>query len=105
MRGTDADKPAGMPKELGPAVDAGGIMRCPPLRAPGISQESDHGRVNALLPVEGHLVAAGQLVMRLETNFAYVDLPSPIDGVIDEFLVGPGQAVKVGDPLWRYLQK
>lgn len=103
MRGTDGDRPVGVPRRMGPTVDASGVMRCPALQAPGIPKRGDRGRVNSLLPVEGHLVASGQLVMRLETDFAYIDVPSPIDGVVNEFLVRVGQEVRTGDPLWRYL--
>lgn len=105
MSGTDPNKPVGVPRDMGPVVDEGGVMRCPPLHAPGIPHQGNRGRVNALLPVEGHLVAQGQLVMRLETDFAIIDVPSPIDGVVDEFLVSPGREIKTGDPLWRYLSK
>lgn len=105
MGGTDSDRPVGVPRRPGQDVDDHGVMRCPPLHAPGIPQQGSKGTVNSILPVGGHLVVTGQLVMRIETEFAYVDIPSPIDGVIHEFLVGPGQAVRTGDPIWRYLQK
>lgn len=105
MSGTDGDRPVGVPRRPGQDVDAKGVMRCPPLHAPGIPEQGSRGRVNSILPVQGHLVAQGQLVMRLETDAAYIDVPSPVDGVVDEFFVWPGKEVQTGDPLWRYLSK
>lgn len=80
-------------------------MHCPPLHAPGIPQQGNTGMVRDVLPVEGQIVAQGALVLRIETEFAIVEVPSPVDGVIDEVLVRAGHPVSSGQPLWRYLER
>lgn len=97
-----SDLPSRMTRDVDALVDDAGVMRCPPLHAPGIPEQGNTGTVQSLLPVPGDMVVAGQLVTRIETDFAYVDVPSPIDGVIEEFLVSKGRAVRTGDALWRY---
>ncbi|MCC6679228.1 MAG: biotin/lipoyl-binding protein [Phycisphaerales bacterium] len=104
-RGGSGGGGGGWDGQGGPAVDARGVVRCPALHPPGLEAQGNTGVVRAVLPVEGRIVAAGEAVLRIETDFAHVDIPSPIDGIVDEVLVHAGQRVSKGDPLWRYLER
>lgn len=102
MSGHQPDLPSRTIRDVSPHLDADGVMHCPALHAPGIPEQGNTGSVQAMLPQAGDMVVAGQIVMRIETDFAYVDVQSPVDGVIEEFLVSRGRTISTGEALWRY---
>src|SRR5437879_2860523 len=51
---------------------------------------------------EGDLVRLDQLVVRVETDKAIVEIPSPVAGRVSEIRFQPGQTAKVGEVLAVY---
>jgi pyruvate dehydrogenase E2 component (dihydrolipoamide acetyltransferase) len=47
----------------------------------------------------GEPVAQGQTIATIESEKVTMELPSPIAGVVAEYLIQPGETVPVGTPL------
>jgi glutaconyl-CoA/methylmalonyl-CoA decarboxylase subunit gamma len=51
------------------------------------------------LPEVGERVEKGQIIATLESEKTTIELPSPVSGVIEKFLVAEGETVPVGADL------
>jgi 2-oxoisovalerate dehydrogenase E2 component (dihydrolipoyl transacylase) len=47
----------------------------------------------------GDRVASNQVVVEVETAFAFIELPSPYTGVVDSLVAAEGQTAEVGTPI------
>ncbi len=50
----------------------------------------------------GDAVQAGQNLVEVVTDKATMELPAPFSGRIEQLLAGPGQMVRIGDPILAY---
>jgi pyruvate dehydrogenase E2 component (dihydrolipoamide acetyltransferase) len=71
-------------------------------KLPELGENIEAGDVVRIAVTAGETVKAGQTVVELETDKAVVEVPSMVDGVIDEIKITPSQRVKVGDVLFTY---
>jgi pyruvate dehydrogenase E2 component (dihydrolipoamide acetyltransferase) len=71
-------------------------------KLPELGENIEAGDVARIAVTAGETVKAGQTVVELETDKAVVEVPSMVDGVIDEIKITPSQRVKVGDVLFTY---
>ncbi len=68
-------------------------------RLPDVGEGIAQAEIVEYLVSVGDTVAADQPVVRIETDKAVVELPSPVAGVIAEIPHSPGDTVNVGDPI------
>jgi pyruvate/2-oxoglutarate dehydrogenase complex dihydrolipoamide acyltransferase (E2) component len=66
---------------------------------PDVGEGIQEGKVVKWLVVEGEAVAVDQPLVKVETDKAVVELPSPEAGAVLQLHVSEGQTVNVGDPL------
>jgi len=71
-------------------------------RLPELGENIEAGDVVRIAVSAGETVKNGQTVVELETDKAVVEVPSTVDGVIDEIKITSNQRVKVGDVLFTY---
>jgi biotin carboxyl carrier protein len=67
----------------------------------GMISTSMPGRIVRLMGAVGDRVTMGQPVIVVEASKMENELKSPVDGIIEEILVAPGQAVEAGAKLLR----
>ncbi len=68
-------------------------------RLPDVGEGIAQADIVEYLVKEGDTVEADQIVIRIETDKAVVDLPAPVAGKIVEIPFNPGDTASVGDPL------
>jgi pyruvate dehydrogenase complex dihydrolipoamide acetyltransferase long form len=68
-------------------------------RLPDVGEGIAHAEIVEYLVKVGDKVKADQIVVRIETDKAVVELPSPFEGTVLEIPHNPGDTVSVGDPL------
>ena len=71
-------------------------------RLPELGENIEAGDVVRIAITAGETIKQGQTVVELETDKAVVEVPSTVDGVIDEVVVTPSQRAKVGDVLFTF---
>ena len=69
------------------------------LEVPSVGESISEVVVVSWLKEESRRVAKDEAVVTLETDKVTVELPSPVDGVLEKILEGPGQTVPVGGAL------
>ena len=74
-------------------------MRCE-LKMPKVGDAADKVVVISLSAKPGDKVAIGQELLVVETDKANVEVPSPFAGTVTEILVGAGQEVATGAPIF-----
>jgi len=68
-------------------------------RLPDVGEGIAHADIVEYLVKVGDTVEADQMVLRIETDKAVVELPAPVAGTIVEIPFKPGDTASVGDPL------
>jgi pyruvate dehydrogenase E2 component (dihydrolipoamide acetyltransferase) len=71
-------------------------------KLPELGENIDAGDVVRIAVTAGETITEGQAVVELETDKAVVEVPSTVNGVIEQVIVTPSQRVKVGDVLFTY---
>ncbi|HVJ06177.1 MAG TPA: 2-oxo acid dehydrogenase subunit E2 [Candidatus Saccharimonadales bacterium] len=71
-------------------------------KLPELGENIESGDVVRIAVTAGESIKEGQAVVELETDKAVVEVPSTVNGVIDQVIVTPSQKVKVGDVLFTY---
>jgi pyruvate dehydrogenase E2 component (dihydrolipoamide acetyltransferase) len=71
-------------------------------KIPELGENLDAGEVVRIAVTAGETIREGQTVVELETDKAVVEVPSTVNGVIEEVRVTSSQRVKVGDVLFTY---
>jgi len=71
-------------------------------RLPELGENIEAGDVVRIAITAGETIKEGQTVVELETDKAVIEVPSSVNGVIDEVIVTPTQRIKVGDVLFTY---
>lgn len=66
---------------------------------PDIGEGIHEAEIQEVLVAQGEEVEADQTILRVETDKAAVDIPSPFSGTVEEIMVQTGDIVEVGDPL------
>lgn len=71
-------------------------------KLPELGENIEAGDVVRIAVTAGETIKEGQTVVELETDKAVVEVPSTVNGVIDQIIVTPSGHVKVGDVLFTY---
>ena len=71
-------------------------------KIPELGENLDAGEVVRIAVTAGETIREGQTVVELETDKAVVEVPSTVNGVIEEVRVTSSQRVSVGDVLFTY---
>lgn len=71
------------------------------MKLPGLGENIVQGTVTKILVNKGDAIKKGQNIIELETDKAVLEVPSPMDGVIEDVLIKTGQVVKVGQPAFK----
>ncbi|PSH03717.1 MAG: branched-chain alpha-keto acid dehydrogenase subunit E2 [Acidobacteria bacterium] len=71
-------------------------------RLPELGENIEFGDVVRIAVTAGETIKEGQTVVELETDKAVVEVPSTVNGVIEEVKVTNSQQVKSGDVLFTY---
>lgn len=71
-------------------------------RLPELGENIEAGDVARIAITAGETIKEGQTVVELETDKAVVEVPSTVNGVVDEVKITPSQRVKVGEVLFTY---
>jgi pyruvate dehydrogenase E2 component (dihydrolipoamide acetyltransferase) len=71
-------------------------------KLPELGENIEAGDVVRIAITAGETIKQGQTVVELETDKAVVEVPSTVNGVIEEVIVTPSQRAKVGDVLFTY---
>ena len=66
---------------------------------PDLGENIESGDVIRILVAIGDRLAEDQTVIELETDKAFIEVPSAIDGVVTEILIQPGDTIAVGQPI------
>lgn len=69
------------------------------IKLPRVAETVDEVVVSEWLVDQGDVVAQGQALMRVETDKALVEVPSPVDGVVAEKLVHVDEEISTGHPI------
>ncbi len=69
------------------------------LEVPSVGESISEVVVVSWLKEEGRRVAKDEALVTLETDKVTVELPSPVDGILEKILKGPGETVPVGEVL------
>ena len=98
--------PAAAPNPGAQAVAEAPAAEAPPTAIPKATQPGDAvppmaGRVVRVLVKKGDTVKTGQTVVVVEAMKLESEVQSPIDGVVEEIFVGPGDSVTSEDALVR----
>ncbi|MGH7609923.1 MAG: biotin/lipoyl-containing protein, partial [Candidatus Dormibacteria bacterium] len=73
----------------------------PEFRLPDLGEGVTEGEVLEWRVEEGASVSEDQVLVVVGTDKATVEIPSPFTGRVEALLVGPGERVRVGEPLLR----
>lgn len=68
------------------------------VKMPRLATSTDEVVIEELVVEPGSVVAVGDPLVRVETDKALVEVPSPVAGVIVQFLVEVSDEVHTGDP-------
>lgn len=68
------------------------------VKMPRLATSTDDVVIEELVVEPGSVVAVGDPLVRVETDKALVEVPSPVAGVIVQFLVEVSDEVHTGDP-------
>lgn len=71
-------------------------------RLPELGENIEAGDVVRIAVTAGETIHEGQTVVELETDKAVIEVPSTVNGVIEEVVVTPSSRVKAGDVLFTY---
>ncbi|GLI35504.1 dihydrolipoamide acetyltransferase family protein [Desulforhabdus amnigena] len=71
-------------------------------KLPDLGEGIHEGEIVEILVSVGDRVVDGQPIMLVETDKATTEIPSPVDGVVKEIRVKPGDLVKVGQVLMTF---
>ena len=69
------------------------------VKLPRVAETVDEVVVSEILVEVGSAVAAGDILMRVETDKALVEVPSPIGGVVFEWVVAEDEEIATGAPV------
>jgi pyruvate/2-oxoglutarate dehydrogenase complex dihydrolipoamide acyltransferase (E2) component len=69
------------------------------LKLPRVAETVDEVVVMEWLVASGDSVVPGQVIMRVETDKALVDVPAPVGGVVQELLVAVDEEIATGHPI------
>ena len=69
------------------------------VKLPRVAETVDEVVVSEIEVEVGAVVAAGDVLMRVETDKALVEVPSPISGIVGELLVAVDDEVLTGHPI------
>lgn len=69
------------------------------VKLPRVAETVDEVVISEIDVEVGSQVAAGDILMRVETDKALVEVPSPISGVVVELLVSIDDEVGTGTPI------
>jgi len=69
-------------------------------KLPELGENIEQGDLIRLMVAPGATVATGQSVMELETDKAVLEVPSSVDGVVQEIKVKEGDKIKVGQVIF-----
>lgn len=69
------------------------------VKLPRVAETVDEVVVSEIEVEVGAVVAAGDVLMRVETDKALVEVPSPISGKVAELLVAVDDEVLTGHPI------
>ena len=67
------------------------------MKLPRVAETVDEVVVSEILVEVGSAVAVGDILMRVETDKALVEVPSPIGGVVSEWIVTEDEEIATGD--------
>lgn len=67
-------------------------------KMPRVAETTDEVVVSEWLVDVGDHVAPNQVVVRVETDKALVEVTVPVGGVVLELLVDPDQGIRTGEP-------
>jgi pyruvate dehydrogenase E2 component (dihydrolipoamide acetyltransferase) len=71
-------------------------------KLPDLGEGIHEGEVLSVRVAKGDSVKEGDIILEVETDKAAVEIPSPYTGAVEEVLVKPGDAVKVGQVLMTF---
>lgn len=74
-------------------------------KLPDLGEGIHEGEIIEVLVSVGDKVIDGQPILVVETDKASVEVPSPVNGVVKEIRVKPGETVKVGQVLMTFIQE
>lgn len=69
------------------------------VKLPRVAETVDEVVISEIEVEVGAVVAAGDVLMRVETDKALVEVPSPISGTVVELLVAVDDEVLTGHPI------
>jgi len=69
------------------------------VKLPRVAETVDEVVISEIEVEVGAVVAAGDVLMRVETDKALVEVPSPISGTVVELLVSVDDEVPTGQPI------
>ena len=69
------------------------------VKLPRVAETVDEVIISELVVEPGSTVAAGDILMRVETDKALVEVPAPVAGRVVEFLVSIDDEVATGTPI------
>jgi len=81
-----------------PASDRGGVVE---FTLPELGENIDSIEIVKVMVKPGDTIAMDQVVLELETDKAAVEVPSSVEGVITEVCVQAGDAITVGDVVFK----
>jgi pyruvate dehydrogenase E2 component (dihydrolipoamide acetyltransferase) len=73
-------------------------------RLPDLGEGIHEGEVVEVLVSVGDRVSDGKPILVVETDKATTEIPSPVNGVVQEIRVKPGDVIKVGDVLMVFIE-
>lgn len=68
------------------------------IKLPKVADTADNVVVSEIMVAPGQSVAAGDVLMSVETDKALVEVPSPIGGVVVDILVAVDDEIVTGTP-------
>lgn len=69
------------------------------VKLPRVAETVDEVVVSEIAVEVGASISAGDILMRVETDKALVEVPSPVAGTVVEILVGVDDEVSTGAPI------
>jgi len=69
------------------------------IKLPKVADTADNVVVSEIAVIVGQVVAAGDMLMSVETDKALVEVPSPISGTVIEVLVAVDDEIVTGTPI------
>ena len=71
------------------------------IKIPELGENISSGTVAKILVKVGERVGKGQTLLELETDKAVLEVPSPLEGTIEDILIKSGMTVKVGQAAFK----